>query len=331
MSDERIVFLGTPDMAAQALKALVESGFNVVGVVSQPDSPKGRSHTPTPSPVSAMALELGIPLHRPVKLNHDYDFVARLKPDVLLTFAFGQILSSKVLALSGKFPPLNVHASDLPRLRGASPIQTAILEGDRETAVCLMEMVKAMDAGRVFARQKVAIAAEDNTTTLSAKIVSVAIRMLREYLPKYFSNQLVGEVQDEGAATVCHILKKEDSLLTPDLSPASFVNKVRAFALKPGAFLRLDGGLEIKVYRCVGLLDGKDHGQGVVEKAQDGEFVIGLKGGYVKLLTLQKPGKKAMDAKAFLNGERGLAGKRMLGVDEVFPTQTNGDSTPERK
>ena len=317
--DCRIVFLGTPELAAEGLKVLLEQGFNVVGVVSQPDAAKGRNRTPTPSPVSRVALAHNIPLHRPERLNRDYSFVEELHPDLLLTYAFGQILSTKVLALSKSFAPVNIHASDLPKLRGASPIQTSLLNGDESTAVCLMEMVKQMDAGRVFARRKVSIAPEDDCTSLTAKISQAAADLIREDLPAYIAGALPGEPQDESQVTFCHMFQRRDEYLDPNLSPAQFVGRVRAFAQKPGAFLRLENGLQLKVYRArVGQETGE---KGKIISADRGVLAVGVDGGSVELLTVQKPGKKPMGVTDFLNGTRGLTGLRVLSADEVFPAE----------
>lgn len=317
--DVRIVFLGTPEIAAQGLSYLLNNGFNVVGVVSQPDAPRGRGKRLSPSSVSQVALDRGIPLHRPLKLNKDYGFVEELHPDLLLTYAYGQILSTKVLALSSKFPPLNVHASDLPRLRGASPIQTSILEGDTSTAVCLMEMVKQMDAGRVFARIGINIDPEDDSTALEEKVSKTACELLGTYLPRYFDGELVGEPQDESQVTFCHMFSRKDEYLDPGSSPEEFVNRVRAFSSKPGAFLVLGDGTSIKVYRAI-KSEAKGE-EGRILSADRGHLILGVNGGSVELLTVQKQGHKPMAARDFLNGTRGLEGMRVLRLDEVFKDQ----------
>lgn len=137
-----IIFLGTPQMSADLLEEIIKDNkYKVVGVISQPDKPLGRKKILTPSPVSMVALKYNIPLHRPEKLNNDYEFIERLQPDLLLTFAYGQLISTKVLSLS-KYQALNLHGSLLPKYRGAAPIQYALKNGDKKTGVCLMAMVK---------------------------------------------------------------------------------------------------------------------------------------------------------------------------------------------
>lgn len=316
-----IVFLGTPDIAASALSALVKAGFHVVGVVSQPDAPKGRGRKLEPSPVSQVALDLGLPLFRPVRLNKDHAFLDELKPDLLLTYAYGQILSTQVLSESRTYPPLNVHASDLPKLRGASPIQTALLEGDSHTAVCLMEMVKAMDAGRVFSKTLVPIDPLDDGTSLSHKIERTAIDLLLSDLPKYFRGELTGVSQDESQVTVCHVIPKSGTYLDPGYGVNRFRNAVRAFSQKPGAFFELENGLSVKVFKALAYPDPNRTGNGVL--ATDGKKTLDvlLSDGYVRLLTVQKQGKAEMAVPAFLNGTRGLDGMKLKPKAAVFPSE----------
>lgn len=313
MNKERIVFLGTPELAAESLKALLDHGFNIVGVVSQPDAFVGRSHTLIPSPVSKVALAHSIPLHRPEKLNKDYQFIVDLHPDLLLTFAFGQILSSKVLALSKTFKPLNVHPSPLPLLRGAAPIQGALLMGLSETAVDLMEMVKAMDAGQVYYSEKVAILPKDNATTLTEKISQVAQKVLVEQLPNYFANKLIGVPQDESKVTLCHMFHLEATNLKPTMTGEEFVNTIRAFAMKPGAYVLLNSQEKIKIYAGEFLpnnsIPEEKIGSLLVTKK---DLLIALSDGYVRPLLLQREGKKMMELKPFLNGARNLDGLKII-------------------
>ena len=150
MIEKRIVFLGTPEISTDLLKGMVEQGFHIVGVVTKEDKVRGRNNKIEESPVAKMARELNIPVHKPHRLNKDFDFIKALEPDLLLTFAYGQLISDEVLALS-KEKPLNVHASLLPKYRGAAPIQYALRDGEEKTGVSLMEMVHEMDAGDVYA------------------------------------------------------------------------------------------------------------------------------------------------------------------------------------
>ena len=186
-----IIFLGTPQMSADLLEEIIKDNkYKVVGVISQPDKPLGRKKILTPSPVSMVALKYNIPLHRPEKLNNDYEFIERLQPDLLLTFAYGQLISTKVLSLS-KYQALNLHGSLLPKYRGAAPIQYALKNGDKKTGVCLMAMVKKMDAGAVYGKVEISIDEEDNYTSLCKKITEASHICMNRYLPDFFENKII--------------------------------------------------------------------------------------------------------------------------------------------
>lgn len=302
MKDKKIIFLGTPNIAAEGLEYLILNGFNVVGVISQPDSKSmNRSNELIPSPVSKVALKYNIPVHRPEKLNKDYQFIIDLNPDLLLTYAYGQILSTNVLNLS-KYPPLNVHASKLPKLRGASPIQSALLNGDKETAIDLMEMVKEMDAGRIFYSETIKIEEDDNFSSLSLKVSNVAKKILVEQLPQYFDNKLVGIAQKNEEATFCHYIKNDDEYIKSEFDMIKIYNMVRAFSMKPGAYVVVkETNEKIKIFKCNYLSsnDTIELGKILIGK---GEIKIRVKNGYIIPLILQREGKKAMDYKNFING-----------------------------
>lgn len=308
MEKPKIVYLGTPEISANALKGLIESNlFDIVGVVTKPDQPVGRKMIMTPSPVALVAREYNIPLHKPIKLNKDYEFIEKLKPDLLLTFAYGQIISTKVLALS-KYKPLNVHASLLPKYRGAAPIQYAIKDGEKVTGVSLMEMVKEMDAGDVYATVKVDIDNNDNYTSLAQKVSKAGLELLINYLPKYFNNELVGVNQDESKVTFCPSIKKEEEHLDLNLSPNQFVNYVRALSETPGAYLILDNQ-PFKIFKArVKEYVDNNVALGTIVNADKKGLIIKVNGGEVYLDEVQKAGKKKIDYKSFVNGEKNILG-----------------------
>ena len=189
-----IIFLGTPQMSADLLEEIIKDNkYKVVGVISQPDKPLGRKKILTPSPVSMVALKYNIPLHRPEKLNNDYEFIERLQPDLLLTFAYGQLISTKVLSLS-KYQALNLHGSLLPKYRGAAPIQYALKNGDKKTGVCLMAMVKKMDAGAVYGKVEISIDEEDNYTFKISKENGRNLVSTRSYLIRFKNIKNITEV-----------------------------------------------------------------------------------------------------------------------------------------
>lgn len=307
---KKIIYLGTPELSAKALEGLIQSDlFDIVGVITKPDQPVGRKKIMTPSPVADIATKYNIPLHKPLRLNKDYAFIEEQRPDLLLTFAYGQIISTKVLALS-KYPPLNVHASLLPKYRGAAPIQYAIKNGEKETGVSLMEMVREMDAGDVFETVKVVIDTDDNYTSLSEKISQAGLKLLIEALPLFFDNKLERHPQDESFVSFCPSIKQEEERLSLDLEPQTFVDYVRALSDSPGAHVILDGQM-LKIYKArVKSYDSQNCAdRGTIVQADKQGLAIKLSKGEVYLDVIQKSGKKIMGYKDFLNGEKGLLGK----------------------
>jgi len=306
MDKKRIVFLGTPGMSAFVLQGLVNAGFNIVGVITREDKPQGRKMEMKASKVGEMADNLHIPCFKPHRLNKEYSFLDDLKPDLLLTFAYGQIISETVLSYS-KYKPLNLHGSILPKYRGAAPIQYALKNGETESGVSLMEMVKAMDAGDVYAVEKFDISKIDNYTSLCEKMQRAALDVAIKNLPLYFENKLVGEKQDESQVTFCPSIKKEEEHIPLSLSPEEFVNYVRALALTPGGYL-IWGEEILKIYAAE-VNDSTISGEvGTVIKAAKKDIIIQVTGGTVNLKLLQKPGKKMMGSQDFNNGTHGFEG-----------------------
>ncbi len=305
--DKRIVFLGTPEISAVCLEGLVKSGRNIVGVVTKEDRPKGRKRRREESPVSLRAKKLGLPLHKPHKLNLDFARVESWHPDLLLTFAYGQILSEKVLSL-GKYKPLNLHGSLLPKYRGAAPRQYALLNGEKETGVSLRERVKERDAGDVYARKKIPLSEEDNYTSLCQKRAIAARELAREKLPLYFQGMLIPVKQDSRLATFTHRIKKEDEHLSLDLPPVDFVNHVRALSREPGAFLLLDGQ-PLKIFQAEAYSDKAEAEKGTIVLSHKKDIILQLAKGQVRLTLLQRPGKKIRSASDFSNGVRDFQGK----------------------
>lgn len=303
---QRIVFLGTPDLSAFLLEKMIEEKFNIVGVVTKMDQRGKRGNTFIPSPVSKVAKKYNIPTHKPFKLNKDYEFVELLKPDLILTFAYGQILSEKVLSLS-KFPPLNIHTSLLPKYRGSSPIQYALKDGLTETGITLMEMVKQMDAGDIFATIKVQIDNNDNLTSLTEKMKIKSFELIKENLPLFFDNKLVRTKQDESLATFTKMITKEDEHLSLDLSCKDFINTIRSLTDTYGPYLIFNNE-EIKIYKASFFAKTISDTIGKIVCAKKDKIVLQLKDGQVNLDLLQRPGKKIMKSLDFNNGFRNLEG-----------------------
>jgi methionyl-tRNA formyltransferase len=299
----RVVFMGSPDFAVPSLKALAQAGYNLVGVVTQPDRPSGRGGRTTPPPVKVAAEELGIAVYQPDELRSD-DAFSRLEtfaPGLIVVAAYGKILPLRVLDLPAH-GAVNVHASLLPRWRGASPINAAILAGDAETGVSIMEMVRAMDAGPVIARASMPIPDDATTGTLEPALAELGADTLLEVLPRWLSGERRAERQDESRVTFCSLIKKEDGHLAAAMTVEEAERAVRAYDPWPGAFV-LYRGQRLAIWRAhvepgEALAPGTP---GLVAKRP----AVAFKGGWLVLDEVQRVGARRVDGKAFLNGERG--------------------------
>jgi methionyl-tRNA formyltransferase len=247
----RTVFMGTPEFAVPSLEALLKSGEPVVGIVTQPDRPKGRGQQLSHSPVKIIALREQIPLLQPTKMK-DAAFLADLsswQPDVIAVAAFGRILPPAILSL----PPrgcINVHGSLLPKYRGAGPIQWAIINGETETGITTILMDEGMDTGAMLLQEKMAIGPEDTAGTLSSRLADLGGRLLVETLAQLKAGTLIPRPQDHTQATLAPLLKKEDGVINWCLSATAIANRVRGLSPWPGAytFLKTDRWM---IYRAI--------------------------------------------------------------------------------
>ena len=298
--NERILFMGSPDFALATLNALA-GAFNVVGVVTQPDRPAGRGRLLKPPPVKLLAEKLGLPILQPTTLK-DPEAVNQLeimKPDLIVVAAFGQILRKDVLQL----PPLgclNVHASLLPRWRGAAPIQAAVLH-DEITGVTIMKMDPGLDTGPILSQQTTPIPPDMTAGELFHILAQMGADLLVETLPKYILGEIQPQPQDDGNATYAPRLKKEDGRLDFSKSAAFLARQVRAYHPWPGTFQFLDD-LYIKVFQAhavdqADVVPGKRY-------VMDNLPAWGTAQGLLILDKVQPAGKKPMSGEAFLNGTR---------------------------
>ncbi|GAB4416215.1 MAG: methionyl-tRNA formyltransferase [Anaerolineales bacterium] len=296
----KIVFMGSPDFALQTLRALHEN-YPLAGVVTQPDRAAGRGRELKPPPVKTLALELGIPVIQPEKLSQP-DAVAQLKawsPDLIVVAAFGQILKQDVLDLP-KLGCINVHASLLPRWRGAAPINAAILHGDEETGITIMKMDAGLDTGPILTQRAIRIAPDETAGSLFDKLSALGAGLLLETLPGYISGEIEPRPQPEEGATYAGMLKKQAGALDFSRPAIELERKVRAFNPWPGAYFDWDGN-RLKVHRA-GISPGKKReGQRL---AVNGLPAVGTSDGLLVLKEVQPAGKKRMDGKAFLAGAR---------------------------
>ena len=305
----KLVFMGTPDISAYVFEKMILDGYHFVGLVAQPDHPVGRKGIIEKVPTKVIAEKYNIPVFQPVKIRDDYSFADEVKPDLVITLAYGQIVPQGFL---DKIPMgcLNLHGSLLPKYRGASPIQTALINGETVTGVTLMEMVKAMDAGRMYAKKEVEISEDDNATSLFNKIKIAASELVLEALPKYINGELKGEEQDESLVSFCSTIKPEQEKLDLSLSAKQVVGWIKGLSDEPGAYLYLNNN-KLKIYKAKVINNLVNHEIGEIVQADKNGLVFQTKDGQIAILELQKEGKKRMDYRSFINGNQNLLGQKL--------------------
>jgi methionyl-tRNA formyltransferase len=312
----RLVYYGTPELAVPPLRRLVETGRAPLLVVTRRDRPKGRGLTVSPSPVRVAAESLGIPVATPARAGapDSLEAVRALKPDLLVLTAYGQILPRELLAIP-RIGPLNLHFSLLPRHRGASPIQAAILAGDAETGVTTMWMTEKLDEGPVFASLRTPVGSEEDAGSLESRLMELGARCLVATVERIERGEMVRDIQDASRATYAPKLTREDARLDPREDPAAFTRRVRAFAPRPGAFLALhDGPLQI-LEAAVG--EGPSTQPGSVEELDRARGLrISVGGGSVWLRRVRPGGRKEMSGFDYANGAR-LKPGQSLRVEEA--------------
>ncbi len=298
----RVVFMGTPDFAVPTLQALLDAGHEVAGVFTQPDRPKGRGGKVQMSPVKELALRHNLPVYQPQKMRVDgLESLRALCPDVCVTAAFGQILSREVLDVP-RLGTVNVHASLLPRHRGAAPIQWAILSGDEVAGVTTMFTDEGIDTGDMLLRAETPILPEDTAGTLSDKLAQLGADLLVETLKRLESGDCPREKQDEAHSTYDPKITKELGLLHFDEGAQKCLLRVRAMSPWPCAYAELAEGA-LKVWRARQAEDAPSTPAGTVLHAnkRDG-LVVSTGDGAIELIEIQAPNAKRMDARAFLLG-----------------------------
>jgi methionyl-tRNA formyltransferase len=304
-----VVFMGSPDFSLPTLHALADA-YDVVGVVTQPDRASGRGRELKAPPVKTTALELNIPVMQPEKLRQPeaMEQLRAWNPDLVVVAAFGQILRKDVLELP-RFGCINVHASLLPRWRGAAPISAAILAGDEETGVTIMKMDVGLDTGPMLSRRSIRLTREDTAGTIFEKLSRLGAELLIETLPEYLSGKLQPLPQPEEGITYAPMIKKEEGQLDFTQDVDELERRVRAFNPWPGAFMEFDG-MSLKIHRArVGqLVDLPHEMQGTVDAGKrlivQNQPAVGARGGILILEEVQPAGKKSMSGKSFLAGAR---------------------------
>lgn len=297
----RVVFMGSPDFALPSLRALADH-YHVVGVVTQPDRASGRGRELKAPPVKLLAQELNIPVMQPQKLREP-EAMAQLRvwnPDLIVVAAFGQILKKDVLDLP-KYGCINIHASLLPRWRGAAPINAAVLAGDAETGVTIMKMDVGLDTGDMLSMEKVRITPDDTAGSLFEALSTLGADLLIKTLPAYMGRKITPTPQPKEGATYAPMLKKEDGRLDFDQPAVELERRIRAMNPWPGAWFEWNGNV-LKVGKgAVSEAKGKEVGSRLIV---DGRPAVRCADGVLILEEVQPPSKKMMPGKAFLSGAR---------------------------
>ncbi|MBQ1477035.1 MAG: methionyl-tRNA formyltransferase [Erysipelotrichaceae bacterium] len=305
---EKIVFMGTPEFAATVLKELLDHGYDIMAVVTQEDKKTGRKQILTPPPVKQVALEHGIPVYQPHRIRKEFEEIVSLKPDLIVTAAYGQIVPKEVLE-APRLGCINTHASLLPKYRGAAPIQRAIMNGEEVTGMSIMYMNEKMDEGDILYQKEMKIEEEDTNSTVFEKMAVLASEMLLEILPKIFAGDVYPMKQDHEQATYAPMLDKKEEFIRFDQDIKKVYDHIRGLLDNPGAY----GLLEGKKYKFLKV--GYERREGcepsVFKGLEKNYLRIDAENGFLKVYQIKPEGKNGMDAKSFYNGNgKNLVSKR---------------------
>ncbi len=299
----RVVFMGTPEFAATPLKMLIKEQTDIRAVVTQPDRPVGRRRIITPPPVKTLALQYDIPVYQPEKVKEE-EFIstlASIKPDIITVIAYGQILPKRVLEIP-KIGCINVHASLLPKYRGAAPIQWAVMNGETVTGVTTMWMDEGLDTGDVFFQESIVIKEEWTTLDLFKELSHLGGKLLLKTLAHIKSGNLIRKPQDHEKSTYAPMLKKEDGKIDWLKSTNEIYNLIRGTYPWPGAFT-VKNGKEIKIWQAKPYSIGKEPVPGIYKGLIKNEgFLVGTGDGSILVTELQEAGRKRMKATDYLAG-----------------------------
>ena len=308
MTPLRVVFFGTPQFAVPTLERLAGSSHTVIGVVTQPDRPSGRGHQTAPTPVKAAALARGIPVFQPATLKDPAiePALRDLAPDLGVVAAYGRIIPIRLITLP-RLGMINVHASLLPRYRGAAPVHRAVINGDAETGVTIMRVVQALDAGAMFATVTRAIGPEDTSDVVERELSQLGADLLVQVADQLAAGSATEVEQDATASTYAERLTKEEGRVDWSLPADALRNRVRGLYPWPHAYTFLDGARLILLHARTGPQTDAAPGA-VIQADADGILVAAGAGTSLRIDRLQPEGKRAMDARAFLAGRPITAG-----------------------
>lgn len=306
ISQAKIIYMGTPEISAEVFSRLIDAGFHFVAAITNEDRPVGRKHELQPTPVKKVALEHGIPVYQPHRIRLEHDFLSEIPCDLILTMAYGQIVPKEVLD-HPKYGCLNLHGSLLPKYRGAAPMQRAIMNQEKETGVTLMEMVEAMDAGRMYAKVSFPILDNDDYGSVCMKMAEAAAKAAIDNILKYLNGELEGIKQEESEVSFAAKVLPEDEHLDFAMPSDKLHAYIRALSPVPGGYALLEGK-KLKIFEAA-LAEGKgEAGEILCSKKR---FIVACGEGALEIIRLQMEGKKPMLARDFINGNPNLAGEKL--------------------
>jgi methionyl-tRNA formyltransferase len=314
MAALRIIFMGTPELAGESLKALLNApGFQIVAVVTQPDQPKGRGLKLQASSVKEIARHQNLPVLQPERAREE-SFIQQLRqfePDLIAVAAYGQILPKSILDLP-RFGCLNVHTSLLPKYRGAAPIQRAILEGESETGVTIMKMDVGMDTGDILAQEKTPISPGDNSHILHDRLAQIGARLLVQTIPDYVAGKIQPRPQPAEGASHAAKIKKQDGQIDWTQSAEAIWNRIRALTPWPGAFTHLPAQPQPQLLKIWEAEPQANRGTpGEILQADKAGLIIGCGTGSLRVTTLQREGGRRLSAAEFLLGHPLIPGQKL--------------------
>lgn len=298
----KIVYMGTPDFAVAPLEALIQAGHEVTAVVTQPDKQKGRGKEVQMTPVKECALKYGIPVFQPVKIKEPEAVgqLAEYSADIFVVAAFGQILTEEILNMP-RLGCVNIHASLLPKYRGAAPIQRVILEGEKETGVTIMKMAKGIDTGDMYLKKVVPIDEKETGESLHDKLMAAGAELIVEALPRIERGELIPEKQDDALSTHAEKLSKSMGLIDWSNQAVMIERWVRGLNSWPSAYTFFNGKT-LKIWEADVISSSADAQPGTVIKVEKDSFDVATGEGLLRIKQLQLEGKKRMSVKDFLLG-----------------------------
>lgn len=300
---EKIVLMGTPNFAKNIFEGIINAGYNVGLIVSQPDKEVGRKRILTPTPVKELAASMNIEFFQPIRIKQDFTKIKEYQPDLIITCAYGQILPKELLDLP-RLGCINIHASLLPKLRGGAPIHHAIIDGYEETGITIMKMVEKMDAGAIYYQKATPISDEDTLDILYDRLSNLGKDLILEFLPKFFKNDYIEVEQNNDEVTFGYNIKREEERINWNQPVRTVFNMIRGLNSTPGAYSKIDG-------KTVKIFDVR-LGNNTI-KAKSGSIIsldnaieVQCNDGTLIIDSLQYEGKKRTSSSEFLRGNKKL-------------------------